>query len=149
MREFNTAAWAAQQTEKTDETFGFPIEVPIDGRKVKFIGASTASISLVIASSQADVIQKVAAVTNFFFALVEKSEDKDWLRARLWDNNDPFGVGMIEAISMALIEEWSARPTQSASDSSSSPEPVGRKSTAKHRSGASTRSRSASTASST
>ena len=148
MREFNTAAWAKKQSEKQDETFGWDIEVPIDGRKVKFVGASTSGISLVIAASQADTVQKVASVTNFFFSLVAEQEDKDWLRSRLWDNNDPFGVGMIEEISLALIEEWSGeRPTQPASGSSSSPETAGRRSTAKHRSGASTRSRSASTGS--
>lgn len=149
MREFNTAVWAQEQQDQgnTDEGIGFPIDVPIDGRKVRFIGATTSGISLVVAASQAPLTDKVATVTNFFFSLVEKQEDKDWFRQRLWDNKDPFGIGMMEAISLALIEEWSARPTQSASDSSASPPSTGRKSTARHRSGASTRSTSASTGS--
>lgn len=151
MREFTTAAWAAAQDgkEQPEDVVGFPVTVPIDGRKVKFNPASSGQITLVIAAQEGDLFSKVAAVTNFFFSLVDNDEDKAWFKKRLFDSKDAFGPGMIEEISLALIEEWGARPTQPASNSSSSQEAVGRKSTAKRHSAASTRSRSASTASST
>lgn len=149
MREFVTATYAASQAGQEDEVFGFPIEVPVDGRKINFNPATTAQITMVIAAMEGDLFRKVANIVDFFFSLVDKDEDKAWFRKRLFDSRDAFSPGMMEEIVVALIEEWGGRPTPPASDSSQPPQVAGKSSTARRHSKASTRSASPSTASST
>lgn len=146
MREFVTAAAAAAQTPE-DDTYGFETTLRIDGREVVFKPLTSSQISLVIAAMQGDLFRKVSTVINFFFSMVKESEDKAWFEQRLWDTEDAFGAPMMEEIMKGLIEEWGARPTQSASPSSGSPQETGRTSTAKRHSKASTRSASPSSAS--
>jgi hypothetical protein len=148
MREFSTAAWAAARTkDETEEAFGWPITVPIDGREVEFGAASVGQITMVIAAMEGDVFRKIATIINFFFSLVKDEDDRGWFKQRLYDSQDDFGPGMMEEITKAIIEEWGARPTQPASGSSDSPQATGPRSTARRHSKASTRSLSPSTAS--
>lgn len=89
-----------------------------------------------------------AEVMNVFWELMD-DQSRAHLRRRLRDRHDRFGLGDILNIIEWLVEEASARPTRSPSDSTPSPQANGRPSTGSVRQRASTRSPSPRTASAT
>lgn len=138
MREFTTAINADQPGED-DESFGFPIESKVDDYLVTFQPPSSGQIAMLFAISGARFIEQAGTFINFFFSILPDENAKNHFRARLFDSEDPFGPTAISHIVRGLMEEWSANPTESEPTSSDSPPPVGARSTARRRSGASTR----------
>jgi hypothetical protein len=130
-KEFVTSA----QADRASGEVGRPITVLVDGEEITFEGATESQIALLIAATSAtatNITSGIADVINFFFSLLSE-EDSRTLRHRLFDRDDPFDVENITDILMYLVEEWSARPTQSPSDSTPSPNSAGQKSTARLR----------------
>lgn len=128
MREFTTAA-----AEQHEESLGEPITVKIDGHEVTFNGASTGQISMLAAMMAADEMEMMSTVINLFFGLLAEEADRIRFRKRLFKRDDPFGPADVMEIVMGLVEEWTARPTQAPSDSSSQRATSGRKSTVRPR----------------
>jgi alkanesulfonate monooxygenase SsuD/methylene tetrahydromethanopterin reductase-like flavin-dependent oxidoreductase (luciferase family) len=138
MLEFNTAINADHPSED-DESFGFPIETKVDGYLVEFQPPSSGQVAMLFAISGAKFIEQAGTFINFFFSVLPDEQTKAHFRARLFDASDQFGPSTIAEIVKALMEEWSANPTEEGSGSPDSPPPSGAKSTAKRRSVASTR----------
>ena len=109
MREFSTAG------RKAPEAFenAAPIEFTIDGEEFTAYPPTPGQVAMLM-------------VAQAMF------------RRRLMDRDDPFDFYMVEEIVEGLIEEWSDRPTQPSSASSSSRPTGGTRSTAKPRSRAKT-----------
>lgn len=134
MREFTTAVGAPSDGE---EQITSPVTFTIDGREVTFRGATSAEVFTLMAavSDTASLAESISTSINVLYELME-DDDRRWLRRRLFDREDPMSPENIAEYVMALVEEWSARPTESPSGSSESPPPSGRPSKAKQRSGA-------------
>lgn len=142
------------------------VTYPVDGRDVTFLKPDLNQVVLataLIETATSDV-NAAATLVNIFFGLVkddetyvgldgeEIDEDSDlpehyrfndytrrWLQSKMMNHRDPFGVEVIAEIMRALIEEWSANPTQGSSSSSPSRKPAGTASKATPRGRASTR----------
>ena len=134
MREFHTAVKATldQETEREGK-----VTFLHDGTEVTFYFPTTAQFAAAMSvSSDRDV----NVMIGFIFEMMDE-DTKRYFRRRLLDSFDPFdleGEGSLMEVYEALTEEWSARPTKSPSDFSSSQKPDGRKSTAKRASKVST-----------
>ena len=74
--------------------------------------------------------QRFAAIVNIMMSAM-RDEDQDYLESRLLsrDPNVRLPLKAVEQIFEGLTEEWFANPTQPASDSASSPQKDGPKST--------------------
>lgn len=72
--------------------------------------------------------EAVAGVITFFVNVLD-DESKNHVVSRLFDRKDPFDIDDVDRILRALVEEWSARPTEPPSDSASSLPRGGQKST--------------------
>lgn len=127
MREFVTAAKAV---ETEGDVFGWDTERKIDGRTIKFLPATEGQMAMLLGSDIAPMGERVSTGINFFFGLLRDDRDADYFKGRMFDRTDPFGSGEIAEIVQDLIEEWSSDPTQSSSDSTSSPPSTGESSTA-------------------
>lgn len=133
MKEFVTAAKAAGRDVQDDVT------VKVDDREVTFRAPSQEQMAILIASVSAtgNDIQGIAEIINVFFDLVENTDEDSpqsrWMRHRLFDRDDEFGVDELTDILLYLIEEWTGRPTKQPSDYLPSRKSGGRKSTATQR----------------
>lgn len=142
------------------------VTYPVDGRDVTFLMPDINQIVLstaLIESATSD-INAGATLINIFFGLVKEDEtpigldgeeiddDSDlpehyrfndytrrWLQAKMMNHRDPFGIEVVAEIMRALIEEWSANPTQGSSSSSRSQRRAGTASKGTPRGRASTR----------
>lgn len=128
MKEFVTAA-----EEVVDEEEGLDsgvLEFAIDGFEVKAYKPGSGQFALLMASTgrHSNVAEKTAGAINFFMSVLD-DEAYNHVVSRLLDRKDPFGIEQVSEIMEWMIEEWSARPTQSSSGSSPSRKPAGRKST--------------------
>lgn len=123
MREFLTAA---KESVGEDDV----LDVPIDGVLYKAYRPTDGQFAFVMATTgkHSSTQDQIAGQVNFFLSMFER-EDADALAQRLLDREDPFGIEMIGDIMNEMMEEWSGRPTKSASASSRSPKTTGRKST--------------------
>lgn len=141
MKEFLTAATQADDDD-------VPLLFKLDGRECKAYTPTDGQIAVTLAAlgHQTNDMQKIAAVINFFVAVLDK-DTHEWMEARLMDRDDPLGVTEVQDVIMWLVEEWSGRPTPSPSASTRSQPSGGRKS--KPRTTKSTSSRSAPASSST
>lgn len=134
MREFVTAVTAeSSRLDHATEDDAQPVTYRVDGREVTFYPPSTSQLVMIVATEGAETNEMIANYINFFFGLLDP-KDVAYFRKRLFSRTDDFGIVQIRDISSALIEEWSANPTQQPSDSSDSPQSTGRRSTAKRRS---------------
>jgi hypothetical protein len=85
-----------------------------------------------------DLGRSIASVINFFDGMLDK-DDRDLFARRLLDAEDEqVDLDAVNDIISALIEEWTANPTEPSSPSTSSPSSDGKSSTAKRRSKGST-----------
>ena len=136
MREFSTAARRSAPLALEGSE---PIEFTVDGDKYTAYPPTPGQFMLLM-SAQAkgrDEVESVASIIDFLDGILDENAQADF-RRRLMDRDDPFDFDTVTQIMEGLIEEWSARPTQSPSASSSSPANGGRKSTARRPSRAST-----------
>lgn len=129
MREFTTSARTAESAPA-----GTPQPVKIDGREILLNPPDSNQLVLVLAvleSSKGDAAL-AATILNTFFSLIEEDEDAAFLRSRLFDSKDAFGLDTISEILREVLQEWSARPTQRSSGSSPSPQQHGSTSRGMH-----------------
>ena len=96
----------------------------------------TAGQMMMLAAAQsegAEATDSIASIVNFFDAILD-DDSRPRFRRRLMSRTDPMDHVMINQIITWLFEEWSARPTRSASGSSASPKSTGTRSKATRRS---------------
>lgn len=149
MREFSTAVKRAQREAAEDQPEE-AIEFKVDGETLRAFPPSEGQFAMIasVMTDYARTSDQIAATINFVFGLLD-DDSRVHLKRRLFDREDPFGTDEVMEIMDYLIEEWSGRPTERPSGSTSSPPSAGRRSTAHSRRKASTRSVSPSTASAT
>lgn len=135
MREFTTAAKAVIDD---GDTFGHEITTKVDDYEVTFMPCTEGQLAMLLGTDGVPINEKIATAINFFFGVLKDARSVDHFKQRLWDRSDPFGPSEVSEIVQDLIEEWSANPTQSSSDSTGSPPSTGASSTAKRRHAAST-----------
>jgi hypothetical protein len=70
---------------------------------------------------------KIAAVIDFFVEVMD-DDSAAYIRSRLLDRRDAFGLEEVEQIMSAMVEEWTGRPTQPPSASTRSGQNGGRSS---------------------
>jgi hypothetical protein len=130
MREFVTAAKGADEAPEAGPQIAFKI----DGREITFNPPDTNHLVLLTAAIEASGTSASLAATmiNAFFAMIEDYEDSSWMRSRLFDPHDAFGLDTISDVMAALMEEWSGKDTSSSSDSSTSPPTTGSTSRGMH-----------------
>jgi hypothetical protein len=148
MREFATALKRSNEEETYVEfkIAGFSYEedgetvVLADDATVRAYAPTDGQLVMVASNftDTADNMQKVAAAINFFTGTLDE-DSLVYVKRRLLDRHDPFGVEEVTEILEWLLEEWSARPTKSSSGSSASPVATGRRSTGSARRPALTR----------
>ena len=131
LKSFTTAARSAEENAFE----AVPITVEIDEREITFLPPTDGQFAVALAGSGdlVDTATMASTQINFFFSLIEKKDDSNYLRRRLFDRSDDFGVEMIADIITYLMEEWSARPTKQPSDFLPSQSSAGTRSTAKRR----------------
>lgn len=136
MKEFTTAA---RRSVPSAIEGAEPIQFTVDGEEFTAYPPSAGQLALLMAgqAKNREVEESVAAIIDFLDGILDEHA-QEVFRRRMLDRNDPFDFDNVEAIMEGLVEEWSARPTQSSSDSSSSRGTGGRKSTARPRSRATT-----------
>lgn len=125
MKEFITAAIEAAGE---DEEF---LEFNVDGVLCRAYRPNDGQIAVLMATTSAKHLSEaemVAGVINFFVAVLD-DDTHNYLVTKLLDHKDKFGINEVQEIIQWMIEEWSARPTQSSPGSTPSPPKGGRKST--------------------
>lgn len=136
MKEFTTAA---RRSAPAAIDGSEPIQFTVDGEEFTAYPPTPGQFMMLM-SAQAkgrDEVESVASIIDFLDGILDDNAQA-MFRRRLLDRNDPFDFDTITTIMEGLIEEWSARPTQSPSASPSSQANGGRKSTARRPSRAST-----------
>jgi len=135
IKEFTTAV-----TQHDDDDI--PLLFKLDGHECRAYTPTDGQIAITMAAMghQTNDMQKLAAVVNFFVAILDE-ETHRWVEGRLMGRDDPLGLEEIQEVIMWLVEEWTGRPTPSPSGSTRSQPSGGRKS--KPRTTKSTSSRSA------
>lgn len=131
MLEFEAAVEAAS----TDEEKPIPLDIDeisiAEKRKVHAYRPADGQLALLMASMgrgmQAN--DAIAATVNFFCNLFE-DDDRYYIEERLLSRKRNISIERIQEILEELIEKWSGHPTQSPSDSPTSPASVGLNSTA-------------------
>lgn len=149
MKQFGDAAKAAAKRQERREN-GESVTAAILDREITFDHpgpGQLAYLSMVAASADSD-LEAGAGLLNFLVSMMS-NEDARYLKKVILDMDSGFDIEDVVEVMEYLLEEWSARPTKPASDSSGSQVPTGRPSTAASRRAGSTRSTSRSTDSST
>jgi hypothetical protein len=139
MLEFVTAARQHPESAIADAE---PITFTVDGEEFTAHPPTPGQLALIMAAQTSrSMTERIAAIIDFMDCLLDES-GQERFRDRLMDRDDPFDVEQVQEVISGLMEEWTARPTQRSSDSSSSQASTGRSSTVKRRSGATTSSTS-------
>lgn len=81
--------------------------------------------------SAGDRLFDTMSIATQFVMETLSSEDGRYVRRRFNDEDDPFGLDALAEIIQTFSEEWSTRPTEKSSGSSSSPTKRGSASTGK------------------
>jgi len=139
---------AAEATGAVEDALPFQMEGSDDQLYAYLPGEGQLLLLLGLAGPGQSPQELAQTVLDVFWGLMEP-ETAGILRRRLNDRNDSFGVADVMNIVQWLIEEASARPTQSSFASTPSRTTSGQRSTATARQRASTRSRSPRPASAT
>ena len=141
MEPFITAA----EADDTDEIVGKPITFMLDDEEVTALPPTTSQMALFMAAFADSAPNDEVAVMdtiNFFMSLFE-GDDATYVKRKLLDRNDPFGLKAVTKLIILLVEEWSGRPMSSPQDSPTLPASDGPRLTATTRSKAGARVRSA------
>lgn len=121
MKEFVSAFDEIEKSDSEEEDF---IEFKVDGRVMRAYTPTEGQLAFMLAAlgrgQTAD--QRFSAIVNIMMSSL-RGDDQDWLESRLLsrDPQQKMKLRQIEEIFEYLTEEWFARPTQSQSDSASSP----------------------------
>jgi hypothetical protein len=128
IRSFGDAVKAAERAEEDVQP---PVTVDILGREIvlEYPGSGqVVFMTAALAGNDGDITQ-VGEVVQFIYHLVS-DEDQQYIKSKLLDRYSGFdGEAVIELIEY-VTEEWSSRPTRSASSSSPSRRATGASSTA-------------------
>lgn len=140
MKQFTTAArrGASGMPNAVDVQFEWEVR---EGEFVTMTAhpPTSGQLALFLADQASGGRTSIRALFDFIASILGQA-DYDIIENQLRDGLDvQVAVELVEYLSA----EWGARPTKPASDSSSSPPTTGKKSTGKHRAGASTTSTSA------
>jgi len=129
MREFFTAAQENEVEVDPEDVVTFKH----DDREVTFYKPTAAQFAILSSASvNSSEFEAAGTYLALFFEMAEEDTAR-YFRSRLFDRNDPFDIdseGGIQDIMMALIEEWSARPTKQPSDYQPPRSTTGKSSTA-------------------
>jgi len=125
MREFKTAVDDKQTDPEEEGT-----EFAVDGVLCTAYRPKDGQLAMLMASTGRHTTssEQIAGVINFFVNVLD-DDSQQYIVGRLLDRTDKFGIDEVQEIMEWLIEEWSARPTKSPSDSRTSRQTGGRKST--------------------
>lgn len=146
--DFETAADRAVDREENDDV----LVVRLDGREMALRKPTAAQYAV----AQSALRRKdLGRFLEFMLAIFKDVDDREWLRDRLEDPEDPFEIYVDEeyegvtllSIWKAVVEEMAARPTSSPTGSSRSRSTTGSPSTGGQRRKATRRSTSPSTGS--
>jgi hypothetical protein len=123
MKEFKTAVRAVETPEK-ELTF------TVDGTELTAYMPRPEQLAVLMAATgrHASLHTQIAGVIDFFVEVMDE-DSQAYLRDRLLDRNDPFGLDEVESIIEWMVEEWTGRPTPPPSVSTRSRNNGGRKST--------------------
>jgi len=129
MKQFTTAA---SNTGDSEFEGAEPITFQVDQDTFTAFPPTASQFALFLAaqSTHSQTADQIAALIDFFNGMLSEN-DQMLLRSRLMSREDSFSFETVQAILEFLVEEWSARPTQSPQESSSSRRNTGRNSTAK------------------
>lgn len=126
MLEFTTAVKDAEVEEGEEDV----IEYDLDGVLMTAYRPTGGQFAMLMAmTTKYSSDQEATAGLITMFVNIHDEEGQSHLANRLFDRKDPFDIEDVDRILKALIEDWSARPTESPSDSASSPPSTGQKST--------------------
>jgi hypothetical protein len=125
MLEFTTAVREIEDDEVEDV-----IEYDLDGVLMTAHRPTGGQFAMLMAmTTKYSSDQEATAGLITMFVNIHDEEGQSHVANRLFDRKDPFDIEDVDRILKALIEDWSARPTVSPSDSASSPPSTGPKST--------------------
>lgn len=133
MRQFHTAVKAH---DKNEDSIGSVVQFEIDGQPFTATGPNSTQLAVYLAEVggfSVETKDRVSAGINFFLDRFS-GDDRRYFQRRLMDRTDSFDFQDVTDIIEWLTEEWSARPTQSPSDSLEWPQPAGVNLTVKHHS---------------
>jgi hypothetical protein len=124
MKQFVTAA--TEQDADASEA----LEFDVDGVTCKCYRPTDGQLAILMASigRTSTTEEGVGGVINFFASTLDDVSHQH-LTARLLDRRDSFGLPQVQGIIKWMVEEWTARPTQEPSGSTSSPPSTGSGST--------------------
>lgn len=133
-----------QPPEERRESVSFSL----DGVTLTAIRPKTYTMVEMVNAGEGDTITQVKAIVEFMNETLDV-RSRQVIQDRLKDPEDAFDLEHLAPIAQFLMERFGKRPTSRSKASAVRPEKTGRPSTARARSGASTRSRSRQTASAT
>lgn len=124
MKEFTTAL--KEVTGDAEDTLQFTV----DGRELTAYFPGDGQLAMLAASLGRHSSQHtaIAGIIDFFVEVMD-DESHAYLVERLLDRKDPFGLDEVQSIMEWMMEEWTARPTQSPSGSTQSRSSGGLRST--------------------
>lgn len=124
MKEFTTAL--KEVTGEAEEVMKFTV----DGTELTAYYPSDGQLAILAASvgRHSSVHNQVAGIIDFFVEVMDDFSHS-YLRDRLLDREDPFGLEEVESIMAWMMEEWTGRPTQQPSVSTPSRRSGGPRST--------------------
>lgn len=137
MREFDTAVRVATEDKSAqDEGKTFNInERDEEGNLIRtvqcrYFDPTEGQVAMTMAAMgrHTNNNTKLAGIIDFMIGVLDEPSHH-YIVDRLMDRKDPFGLEDVEGIMMEMIEEWTGRPTQPPSGSTSSQRPGGRNST--------------------
>lgn len=122
MKEFVSAADEANRDESADNEYPFVLDAgtPRERELIAYHpGDGQIAILMAETGRHTNLHTKVAGAIDFFQS-VFSDDDAVYLRNRLLDRTDDFGMPTVQAIIEWLLEEWSGRPTGAPSASTRS-----------------------------
>lgn len=125
MKQFITAAKEAAPDVDADT-----LEFEVDGVLCHAYKPQDGQLAILLASGSkhSPTEEMVAGFINFFCAVLD-DDSQSYVVGKLLDRRDPFGIDEVQQITNWMMEEWGGHPTQSPSDSASSPQTGGQRST--------------------
>lgn len=125
MKEFVTAVEAAEN----DDEEGW-VDFKVDGYQCRARRPSPGQVAYLSSTmhKHAPLHQKIAGSINFCFAVMDE-DSASYLSEKLLSQSDAFELPQVQDIIEFLLEEWSGRPTERSSDSSSTAATTGSNST--------------------
>ena len=126
MKEFITAI---EEKPPHPDDLDVPLLFKLDGRECRAYKPNDGQLAMLMASlgRHSSDATKLAGVIDFFVTVMD-DESHQHVVDRLLSRDDTFGLEQVTDIMMWMIEEWTGRPTQPLSVSTSSPGSGGQKS---------------------